>query len=101
MKEIGIYFCFGLIFYEVTYQILEIYKIKYILYNLKEFDSYSIKIIDYYLIICFINIFFNFMIKHTLYKATYYLNKNITKKILHKIISMPLFSLGIILSFSV
>ena len=92
MKEIGIYFCFGLVFYEVAYQVLEIYKIKYILYNLEEFDNRSIKIIDYYLVICFINIFFNFMIKHTLYKATYYLNKNISKKILHKIISMPLFS---------
>jgi len=92
MKEIGIYFCFGLIFYEIAYQVLEIYKIKYILYNLKEFDNFSIRILDFYLVICFINIFFNFMKKHTLYKATYYLNKNISKKILHKIISMPLFS---------
>ena len=92
MKEIGCYFCFGLIFYEIVYQILELYKIKYILYNFKEFDKYNIKILDHYLIICFINVFFNFMIKHTLYKATYYLNKNISKKILHKIISMPLFS---------
>ena len=32
------------------------------------------------------------MIKHTLYKATFYLNKNISKKILNKILSMPLFS---------
>ena len=92
MKEIGCYFCFGLVFYEISYQVLELYKIKYILYNFKEFDNSNIKIIDFYLIICFVNVFFNFMIKHTLYKATYYLNKNISKKILHKIVSMPLFS---------
>ena len=92
MKEIGCYFCFGLIFYEIVYQIFELYKIKYILYNFKEFDSEGKKIIDYYLLICFINLFFNFMIKHTLYKATFYLNKNISKKILNKILSMPLFS---------
>ena len=92
MKEIGCYFCFGLIFYEIIYQILELYKTKYILYNFKEFDINEKNVLDHYLIICFINVFFNFMIKHTLYKATYYLNKNISKKILHKIISMPLFS---------
>ena len=92
MKEIGCYFCFGLIFYEVTYQILELYKIKYILYNFKEFDKYGVKILDHYLMICFINVFFNFMIKHTLYKATYNLNKKISKKILNRILSMPLFS---------
>ena len=92
MKEIGCYFCFGLIFYQICYQILELYKLKYILYNFKEFNLYGIKILDNYLLICFINVFFNFMIKHTLYKATFYLNKKISKDILHKILSMPLFS---------
>ena len=80
MKEIGCYFCFGLIFYEIIYQILELYKTKYILYNFKEFDINGKNVLDHYLIICFINVFFYFMIKPTLYKATYYLNKNISKK---------------------
>ena len=92
MKEIGCYFCFGLIFYEICYQVLELYKIIYILYNFKDFEKYGIKIIDYYLLIYFLSVFFNFMIKHTLYKATFYLNKNISKKILYIILSMPLFS---------
>ena len=92
MKEIGCYFCFGLIFYEISYQILELYKIIYILYNFKQFYLYGIKIIDYYLLIYLLSVLFNFMIKHTLYKATFHLNKKISKKILHLILSMPLFS---------
>ena len=92
MKEIGCYFCFGLLFYQAGYQILELYKIKYILNNFKELSLYGIKILDFYIMISSINVFFNFMIQHTLYKATFYLNKKISKEILHKILSMPLFS---------
>ena len=92
MKEIGCYFCFGLVFYQVVYQILELKKTKYILYNFKNLDINKISILDTYLILCVINIFFEFMITSTQYNATYYLNEKLTKKILSKIILTPLFS---------
>ena len=92
MKEIGCYFCFGLIFYQIIYQILELYKTKYILYNFESFEGNKIQILDHYICLCFINIFFEYMITSTQYNATYYLNKKITKKILSKILSIPLFS---------
>jgi ABC-type multidrug transport system fused ATPase/permease subunit len=92
MKEIGCYFCFGLVFYQVVYQILELKKTKYILYNFKNLDINKISILDTYLILCVINIFFEFMITSTQYNATYYLNEKLTRKILSKIILTPLFS---------
>ena len=92
MKEIGCYFCFGLVFYQVVYQILELKKTKYVLYNFKNLDINKISILDTYLILCVINIFFEFMITSTQYNATYYLNEKLTKKILSKIILTPLFS---------
>jgi len=92
MKEIGCYFCFGLIFYQVVYQILELNKTKYILYNFKNFEGNETQLLDHYIILCLINIFFEYMIVSTQYNATYYLNKKITKKILSKILSIPLFS---------
>ena len=92
MKEIGCYFCFGLVFYQVVYQILELKKTKYILYNFKNLDINKISILDTYLILCVINIFFEFMITSTQYNATYYLNDKLTRKILSKIILTPLFS---------
>ena len=92
MKEIGCYFCFGLVFYQVVYQILELKKTKYVLYNFKNLDINKISILDTYLILCVINIFFEFMITSTQYNATYYLNDKLTRKILSKIILTPLFS---------
>ena len=92
MKEIGCYFCFGLIFYQIVYQILELNKTKYILYNFKNLTRNETKVLDHYIILCLINIVFEYMINSTQYNATYYLNKNITKKILSKILSIPLFS---------
>ena len=92
MKEIGCYFCFGLFFYQIIYQILELDKTKYILYHFKNIDSNRTQIIDKYIILCIINIFFEFMISSTQYNATYYLNKKLTRKILSKILSIPLFS---------
>ena len=92
MFELGYYFCFGLIFYQVIYQIIELIKTKHILYDFKNFNRSKTEIIDKYVIICLINMFFNFMITSTQYNATFYLNKKITKKILTKILSAPLFS---------
>ena len=92
MKEIGYYFSFGLIFYQIIYQILELYKTKYILYNFKNFDKNKMTILDKYILLCVINIFFDFMINSTQYNATFYLNKKLTRKILSKILSIPLFS---------
>ena len=92
MREIGFYFCFGLIFYQVVYQILELNKTKYILYNFKNLEGNETQLIDHYILLCLINIFFEYMITSTQYNATFYLNKKITKKILSKILSIPLFS---------
>ena len=92
VKEIGCYFCFGLIFYQVLYQILELNKTKYILYNFKNFDKNKMTILDKYILLCIINIFFDYMINSTQYNATFYLNKKLTRKILSKILSSPLFS---------
>ena len=92
MKEIGFYFCFGLIFYQVIYQILELNKTKYILYNFKNFDKNKMTILDKYILLYIINIFFEYMITSTQYNATFYLNKKLTRKILLKILSIPLFS---------
>ena len=92
MREIGCYFCFGLIFYQVVYQILELNKTKYILYNFKNLEGNKTQLIDHFILLCLINIFFEYMITSTQYNATFYLNKKITKKILSKILSIPLFS---------
>ena len=92
IKTIGYYFCFGLVFYQVVYQILELTKTKYILYNFTNIKGDKIDVLDYYILLCLINIFFEFMINSTQYNATYYLNKKITKIILSKILSAPLFT---------
>ena len=54
MKEIGYYFSFGLIFYQIIYQILELNKTKYILYNFKNFDKNKMTILDKYILLCVI-----------------------------------------------
>ena len=92
IKAIGFYFCFGLVFYQIIYQILELNKTKYILYNFKNDEGNKKQIIEHYIILCLINIFFEFMINSTQYNATFYLNKKITKNILCKILSAPLFT---------
>ena len=92
VKIIGCYFSFGLFFYQIVYQILELNKTKYILYNFKNFEENKTKVLDHYIWLCLINLIFEYMINLTQYNATYYLNKRMTKNILSKILSLPLFS---------
>ena len=89
--ELGFYFSFGLFFYETIFQLFNVFKTKNILQNYTQFSENK-TLLNFYLILCIIGVIFAFMKDHTLYKATFFLNKKLSKKIIHKILLMPLLS---------